>query len=62
MQIHDELLFEVPEELLEGENNVAQQIRDVMEATPGNFFESNNLKFPVRMEIGDSWGSLEEVL
>eukprot|EP00729_Bicosta_minor_P001605 gene1605-6_t len=62
LQIHDELLFEVPEELLEGENNVAQQIRDVMEATPGNFFESNNLKFPVRMEIGDSWGSLEEVL
>jgi DNA polymerase theta len=60
LQIHDELLFEIPKVLLTAEYNAAEEIKQIMEGTPKQIDGiGSELRFPVRMEMGDSWGTLQ---
>lgn len=47
-QIHDELLFEVKEEIVE---KISIQIKEIME----NILENNQIKLKVSYSIGDNW-------
>ena len=47
-QIHDELLFEVKEEIVD---NISIQIKEIME----NILENNQIKLKVSYSIGDNW-------
>ena len=53
LQVHDELVFEVPEKEVEA---AAGQIREIME----NIYE---LAVPLKIEIkaGENWGEMEKI-
>lgn len=53
LQVHDEIVFEVAEEEKEV---VLPLIQQIMEAIPKGF----RVALPVEIEIGSSWGSMEE--
>ena len=54
LQIHDELLFDVPRSLLD---EAATIIRATLEAVP--HWTTGKLPFPIRIKAGPSWGELE---
>ena len=52
LQIHDELIFEVPDqEIAEFKDILYEKMQQ----------QYNNIKIPVKISIGKSWGTLEEV-
>lgn len=54
MQVHDELVFEIKEDLVE---TVASQIEKIMENIIP--FEEAKIKFEVDVSVGDNWGELK---
>ena len=54
LQVHDELLFEVPEDKIK---EVAEEIKEIMENPP------IKLKVPIKvnMLVGDNWGELKKI-
>ena len=60
-QLHDEVLFEVHED---DADRCAEVVRECME-TIGSFFEANGAKLPkmpVAVAMGETWGTMVEVL
>lgn len=55
LQVHDELLFEIREELING-GDIIQEIKDIMESV-------DKLKVPlvVDVKMGDNWGEIDKI-
>ncbi len=57
LQVHDELIFEIREDLVE---KIAPEIEKIMEEMI-SLEEAEGIKFEVDVKVGDSWNTLEKI-